>query len=189
MFKRDLFEITDEEPAGFGDAREEPSPEPGGRPPTQAAADLREPEGARESAPRRLTSWHVTAALVSGLAGLLMSLVAIVARPAEPQAVVNAVQSPRAGASERDLDKRGRGVGAPVGRVLVQRPGPADVPVSGVRRRTRKPSHRSASRSAPVAPAAPPPEPAPQPAADSPMAPLPAEPPRAGEFDFEVGSR
>lgn len=183
MFKRDLFEIAEEEPAEFVDPSHTARGRPIDRLATSSGGDLSGSASAN-SAPRRGSSdWRTTVALVLGAAGLLLSIAAIAGRPAEPERGSTAAD-PAPGRGQRQVERRARKSAVQSVTAGRKRRHPACAKVD----RAGPPS---AASTPPVALGQVPSEAAilpPQPAARVPV--TPRRPlPRAGEFDLEVGYR
>lgn len=202
MFKRDLFEISDEEPVGA---------EPDERMEIDGDASLtRRPDGLDAAAPAvqstqehsrtetRRVRWLRAAGAVAGWAGLLLSLVALtraeVAGPPpkrEPSPVTPSsgpVVKQHTGPGER-VTRRRRSRRQQSAAVSPKRPERAVTPLASL------PEAAASARleALAVVPDAPEPPRAaePQPAVPAPIAPStePAPRPRPGEFDFEVRVR
>jgi hypothetical protein len=188
MFKRDLFQITDEDPTGPRELSETVTGDPAGQPPapSQGERDGNAPEAAQASgAPlQRWPDRHLTAALIVGSVALLLSMVAMTGRPVESPSADDALAPPSADGHQKNVQRRGKTARSLV-RAPAKRPGPATADGHLVGRSPRP----ARSEPVPLQPAAPLVSPAPRSTTLAPIAPPRADPPRAGEFDFEVGYR
>jgi hypothetical protein len=195
VFKRDLFDISDEQPLGIAEAFS-PATDQGDRSVSEQRAYGR--DGDPASRPSR--SWHATAALLVASLGLLLSLLAVTRSGGPSTTIPDARRAPAIeGRAQADRSPGGLSRRRADGRRRKERPTRAPTPARATpsARAPRRLQSESASpvaddpvaaTSAPlvVPPAPAPTQPRPVPAAS---VPAPVGPPRAAEFDFEVRPR
>jgi hypothetical protein len=189
MFKRDLFDITDEEVPGPREAGEQFTGERSGAPPAGAGGNRNGGSPATSQAgappPRRSPDRNSAAALIAGLVALLLAIVALILRPVGSPPPNSSV-APHSNDRDRENAVEPKSETAKSSlRSPVRQPEQPDMDRPVVRRR----AHSATSRPAPLQHGTPLPESTPGSAISVPIAPPRPEPPRAGEFSFEVGYR